>query len=103
MKPLDQLQSSDFSPYLNQMFSIQLDAEGVAPIELELVQVTEIGKAFRPGARQPFSLHFLGPASSQYLLQHRYRLEHLELGALDIFLVPLGSEEGRMRYEAIFS
>jgi hypothetical protein len=31
-----------------------------------------------------------------------YRLEHPELGVLDIFLVPLGPEEGRMRYEAIF-
>jgi hypothetical protein len=101
MKPLDQLQSSDFSPYLNQIFSVQLD--GIEPIGLELVLVTEGGKAFRPGARQPFSLHFLGPVSSQYLAQHMYRLEHPELGALEIFLVPLGPQEGRMRYEAIFS
>jgi hypothetical protein len=101
MKTLEQLQSNDFSSYLNQAFTIRLD--GVEPIELELVLVTERGKAFRPGTRQPFSLHFLGPVSTQYLAQHMYRLEHPELGALEIFLVPLGPEEGRMRYEAIFS
>jgi hypothetical protein len=100
MKTLEQLQSSDFIPHLNQAFTIRL--EGIDPIELELVLVTERGKGFRPGARQPFSLYFLGPVSSQYLLQHMFQLEHPEMGVLDIFLVPLGPEEGRMRYEAIF-
>jgi hypothetical protein len=101
MKTLEQLQSSDFLPHLNQTFTIQL--EGVEPIELELVAVTERGAGFRSGARQAFSLLFLGPVSSQYLAQHMFRLEHPEMGALDIFLVPLGPQEGRMRYEAIFS
>ena len=101
MKTLEQLQSSDFASRLNQIFTIRL--EGMEPIDLELVLVTERGQGFRPGARQPFSLHFLGPVSSQYLLQNMYRLEHPEMGALDIFLVPLGPEEGRMRYEAIFN
>lgn len=100
MKTLEQLQSNDFVPYLNQMFTVRL--EGMEPIELELVLVTAKGAGFRPGARQAFSLHFLGPVSSQYLLQHMYRLEHPEMGALDLFLVPLGLDEGRMRYEAIF-
>lgn len=100
MKTLEQLQSDDFVPHLNQIFTIQLD--GIEPIVLELVLVTEKGAGFRPGTRRPFSLLFLGSVSSQYLLQHMYRLEHSELGALDIFLVPLGPEAGRMRYEAIF-
>jgi len=101
MKTLEQLQSNDFAPHLNQPFTIRLD--GFEPIELALVQVTERGTGFRPDARQRFSLLFLGPVSSQYLLQHMYRLEHPEMDVLDIFLVPLGPEEGRMRYEAIFS
>ncbi|HEU0292088.1 MAG TPA: hypothetical protein VFR47_05095 [Anaerolineales bacterium] len=101
MKTLEQLQSNDFLPYLNQIFTIRLD--GIEPIGLELVLVKESGTGFRPGARRPFSLHFLGPVSSQYLLQHMYPLEHPEMGVLDIFLVPLGPETGRMRYEAIFS
>ena len=101
MKTLEQLQSNDFVPYLHQAFTVRL--EGMEPIELELVLVRETGKSFHPGARQPFSLHFLGPVSSQYLAQHMFRLEHPEIGALEIFLVPLGPEEGRMRYEAIFN
>ena len=101
MKPLDQLQSSDFSPYLNQTFSVQL--QGSEPIHLELVSVTETGEKSRPEARQPFSLHFLGPVSSQYLLQHIYPLEHQQMGPFDLFLVPLGPENGRMRYEAILA
>ncbi len=98
---LDKLASADFAPYLNQTFHLQLD--GVEPIDLELVSVTEAGPASRPEARHSFSLHFLGPVSSQYLLQHIYSLEHAEMGMLELFLVPLGSEEGRMRYEAIFT
>ena len=100
MKTLEQLQSTDFIPYLNQTFIVRL--ADIEPLELELVHVTESRAGFRPGTRQPFALHFLGPVSPHYLLQHQYRLEHPEMGALDIFLVPLGKQAGRMRYEAIF-
>ena len=100
MKTLEELQSNDFVPYLNQTFTVRL--KGTDSIELELVLVTESRRGFRAGARQPFALHFLGPVSSQYLLQHMYRLEHPEMGVLDIFLVPLSLQAGRMRYEAIF-
>jgi hypothetical protein len=100
---LDKLRSQDWQPYLNQVFCIQL--QGVAPIELELAQVTDLGAAedANSARRRPFSLQFLGPVSDQYLLQHIYRLEHAQMGALEIFLVPLGLQGQRMRYEAIFA
>jgi ribosomal protein S18 acetylase RimI-like enzyme len=99
---LDQLTSADFSPYLNQPFIVWL--EGIEPIALELASVTELGiPDGRAGVRRTFSLLFLGPVSRQYLLQHTYQLEHAGLGTLDLFLVPLGPEGGRMRYEAIFT
>lgn len=101
MKPLDQLNSSDFRPHLNTTFVIRL--KEIEPIELQLVNVTESGSSPWSTARQPFSLQFLGPVSSQYLLQHIYPLEHPHMGTLDLFLVPLGPESGRMRYEAIFN
>jgi hypothetical protein len=97
---LDKLQSTDFIPLLNEKFSIRLD--GNEPIDLELVSVTKAGPAPRPEARQPFSLLFMGPVSQQYLIQHIYCLEHERMGALELFIVPLGPEGGRMRYEAIF-
>src|SRR5262249_48177628 len=100
---LDRLTSADFTAYLHQTFSIRL--ESVEPIALELAEVAELGSAAaEPGAgRRPFSLVFLGPVSRQYLLQRIYRLEHEQLGELDLFLVPLGPEGGRMRYEAVFN
>jgi len=98
---LDKLAITDFTPYLNQTFRIRVD--GVEPMDLELVSVTEAGPASRPDARNPFSLHFLGPVSSQYLVQHIYRMEHTGMGDLELFLVPLGLEDGRMQYEAIFN
>jgi hypothetical protein len=100
MKTLEQLQCNDFVPYLNQAFTIHL--EGIEPIGLELVLAAEKGPGSYPGVRRPFSLQFLGPVSTRYLLQHMYRLEHPEMGVLDLFLVPLGPDAGRMRYEAIF-
>ena len=98
---VDKLQSTDFLPYLNQSFRI--GGEDMTPIDLELVRVTEVGEPHEPGSRTPFSLLFLGPVSNLYLRQHIYRLEHEALGSLEIFLVPLGPERGRMRYEAIFN
>jgi hypothetical protein len=98
---LDKLAITDFTPRLNQIFSIRLD--GVEPIDLELISVTEAVPSSRPEARHPFSLHFLGPVSPQYLIQHIYRLEHEQMGLLDLFIVPLGPENGRMRYEAILT
>ena len=98
---LDKLQSADFLPYVNGIFRVRL--EGIEPIELELVRVTEAGSRSGPQARPPFSLHFLGPVSPRHLVQHIYRLEHEQMGALELFLVPLGPTQGRMQYEAIFN
>lgn len=98
---LDKLQSTNFYPLLHDTFSIRL--EGVKPIELELVSIAATGSASRSNARQPFALTFLGPVSQQYLVQHIYCLEHESIGKLDLFIVPLGPDAGRMRYEAIFS
>ena len=99
----DLLQSADFQSQLDQIFSIHLDPEGATTIDLQLVSVTELGAATGTGTRAPFSLHFLGPVSQQYLQQHTYQMVNETLGTLEIFIVPLGAEAGRMRYEAIFT
>ncbi len=98
---LDKLRGSDFLPYLHQAFVIRL--EGIEPITLELVEVVDLPYPHAPEQRGPFSLTFLGPVSMEYLPQATYRLEHAQLGALDIFIVPLGLKEGRMQYQAIFN
>ena len=98
----DLLKSSDFHAHLNTTFRVRLDGMADA-LPLELLRVTESAQTSGTDAGHAFSLLFLGPASPQYLTQHTYRLEHEEMGALEIFLVPLGPEEGRMQYEAVFS
>ena len=66
------------------------------PFEVELVEVTEIPR--EPGGRAPFSLVFRGGPNPP-LPQRIYRVEHDELGAIEIFLVPIASD----RYEAVFT
>jgi len=51
-----------------------------------------------PGGRSPFSLEFQGGPNPP-LPQRIYRLEHHDLGAIEIFLVPIASD----RYEAVFT
>jgi hypothetical protein len=100
---IDAPTAADFSPHVGRMFRVEV--AGLAPIDLELVRATELSPASRSGLenRQPFSLLFLGPPSDHYLPQRTYRLAHAQMGALDIFLVPLGPVDRRMQYEAIFA
>jgi hypothetical protein len=98
---LEQLTGSDFSSCLHTLFRVPLaDAD---PIPLELAAVTDLGAAQIPGGRRPFSLLLLGPASPRYLPQGTYPLQHEALGQLHLFVVPLGPQAGRMRYEVIFN
>ena len=98
---LNKLTAQDFLPHLHEQYTVAL--QDGQPYTLELVQVSELGEAPQPGARRPFSLQFTNPRTDAYLQQRVYCLEHPEMGALDIFLVPLGPEPAGMRYEAIFA
>lgn len=51
---------------------------------------------------EPFSLVFLGPLSP-VLPQRTWDLAHPALGTVAVFLVPIGPQGGRMRYEAVFN
>ncbi len=91
---LDDLTFDDFRPLLEDRFHIAPD--GAPAFEVKLVEVTEIPR--EPGGRAPFSLVFEGGPTPP-LPQRIYRVEHDELGALDIFLVPIAVD----RYEAVFT
>ncbi|MBF5040972.1 hypothetical protein FGE12_01110 [Aggregicoccus sp. 17bor-14] len=93
-----ELSLESFAPHAGTAF--RLRAPG-APVALELVKAVALGHG-RVGARTPFSLQFLGPEGHR-MEQGTRTLEHPAMGPLDIFLVPLGPLQGRMRYEAIFS
>jgi hypothetical protein len=55
-----------------------------------------------PGKRRAFSLVFLGP-QEPILPQGIYGFEHQELGAFEIFVVPIDRDESGVRYEAVFT
>jgi hypothetical protein len=91
---LEDLTVDDFRPLLHDSFRIS--PPDAAAFEVELVDVTEIPRD--PGGRAPFSLVFQGGPNPP-LAQSIYRVEHDQLGELDIFLVPIAVD----RYEAIFT
>jgi hypothetical protein len=94
---LDALTKESFLPRLNQPFRL---TSMEPPIELRLIEVeARWGKG---PTREPFSLVFAGPATP-VLPQSIYRLENDEMGALEIFLVPIGRDAGSTRYEAAFN
>lgn len=84
------------------------EGSGVS-IEVELVEVAEEADGRSDAFRVPFSLLFHGPLQP-VLPQGIHRLEHERLGALDLFIVPIGPDEPSepgarptaMRYEVVF-
>ena len=88
------LTAAAFRPHLHETFGL-VDESG--SVDTELVEVTQLGEG-TPERRAPFSLVFRGP-DEPTLPQRIYGLEHAELGALELFLVPIGPG----RYEAIFT
>ena len=94
MRALDTLTAADFAELRGDRFQIAPD--DASPFEAELVKVTEIPR--EPGGRAPFSIVFRGGPDPP-LPQRIYRVEHDELGAIEVFLVPIAAD----RYEAVFT
>ncbi len=89
-----------FSELLDHVFKVVLDD---SVLELQLVQVDPVESVGAPpDLRRPFSLIFRGPLEP-VLPQRLYPIDNERMGALDIFLVPIGRDAQGMRYEAVFS
>lgn len=97
---LDKLQSSDFTPYLHQNFSLHCGE--AAPRAAELLEVRELGAAGPHAQRKPFAIVLRGPRERR-LPQMIYKVEHEKLGAFEIFLVPVAVDESGYHYEAVFN
>src|SRR2546429_8049401 len=94
------LTEKEFSQHLNSRFKLTLQDQN---LELELIEV----KAYLPQANEQsgmerFSIYFHGPVKIR-LPQSVYRLEHEQMGELEIFLVPVSQKEKGFRYEAVFN
>lgn len=97
---LESLTIADFAPRVGDRFRIDATEDGTGR-DAELVEAAPVGEA-GPGGRVPFSLIFRDPGGV-VLPQRIYRVDHPELGSLDIFLVPIGADAAGVRYEAIFT
>jgi hypothetical protein len=91
------LKLDDFAPHLDTVFDMQLPT-GTMP--LKLVKAAPAGDSGRAGGA--FSLLFT-TVSGAWLPQAIYLLKHPALGAMEIFLVPIGPESGGNGYQAIFT
>lgn len=104
---METLTMDRFTPLVETTFLCRLE-NGDAHA-LRLVEATETGRQrtartglAEPSERLPFSLIFLGPTDFA-LPQSIYRLEHAEMGALSIFLVPISQDAAGTRYQAVFT
>ncbi len=94
---LENLRLSSFSERLNTKF--RLDSDAASVVELELLSATDLGSS---PAHEQFSLIFRSPLEN-FLPQRIYPLRHEQLGALELFLVPIGREQDGFHYEAIIN
>ena len=101
---LEPLDLTTFAERVGDVFRLAVDEK--TTVDARLIEATPSSAASTSpppnGWRVPFSLVFRGPGGPP-LPQRIYRLEHPELGALDVFLVPIGPDAGGMCYEAVFN
>lgn len=75
-------------------------AEAGGPV-LTLSEVKPLAFPCAPGSHMaPFAVDFL---AADEFPQGVFHLNHPDLGAMGIFLVPLGPEAGRFRLQAVFT
>ena len=94
---LEKLTRDTFARYVNTQFRVQNSAANA--VSVELVQVAETGSS---PSYESFSIEFRGP-SDAFLPQGMYPIDHDELGAFDLFLVPIRKEKDGLYYEACFN
>ncbi|CAN5846796.1 hypothetical protein BH20ACI4_BH20ACI4_07390 [soil metagenome] len=93
---LTKLNHGDYAEQINTKFRVVETAE---PMEIELAEISELK---RLGAQEIFSLIFTGDKNF-FLPQRLYELEHETLGRDSLFLVPVGEEGDRIKYESVFN
>lgn len=84
-------------------FEVTVGEDTLATVLASASESTESGGPGPQGEqRRQFSLVFRGPVTPM-LPQATYRVAHAELGELELFLVPIGSGDEGVRYEAAFA
>jgi hypothetical protein len=89
-----------FDPLISSTFVLSIAERGLTA-ELELIQARSLGSN-DAGGRDPFSIVFVH-RSEEVLPQGTYPLEHDQLGAFELFIVPISQDDESVRYEAVFA
>lgn len=90
-----------FEPHVGSSFWVEFP--NGAKVELRLTRVAKVMESEAARLpRHPFSLYFDGPGTFK-LSQATYHLSHDVLGAMDVFLVPVGQSTDTYHYEAVFA
>lgn len=97
---LDQLQASDFSPWLNQTLNLRFSDEITLPAVL--VQVRDV-ESYSPLPRKPFAIVVRTDQKTHYYHQTVAVLEHPEKSDPLLFFVPVGFDGEGFLYEAVFA
>lgn len=95
---LADLTHAHFEPHLGSIFELELNQAEHLPLKLVQVQTSA---HVAPGGRRGFSLIFSSDLQGA-VPQATYRLDHPALGALDLFIVPIGRDGSGVQYQAIF-
>lgn len=98
---LENLFKEDWERYLNENFQLNSESPIATPLHLTLIAVSGYGQR-QGGNREAYSLLFLGPPQP-VLPQRIYSLGHAGMGEVEIFLVPIGYQQGGIGYEAVFT
>jgi len=98
---LEQLTEAAFAGRVGEAFVIR--APSGAVLSAVLVEVTPHPYLPpTPAIRRGFSIVFRVGEKGHHP-QGIYRVEHAALGAMEVFLVPMGLRDGGMAYEAVFN
>jgi hypothetical protein len=102
----DRTKAALFEQQLDTTFQIVPDPQAAAPRLVSLFKVTRsVTKKVSGGktsSTPAYSLLFHEPRA-QALPQDTYRVEHPQLGAFPLFLVPVGPKQADVWYEAVFA
>jgi hypothetical protein len=64
--------------------------------------LTNVVEHVKTEQQETFSIFFHGPLDP-FMVQGMHQLKHTDLGALSMFLVPIGQESDGFEYEAVFN
>jgi hypothetical protein len=98
---LDAFTADTFTPRVGETFRFVVDEKW--EMLARLTSVSPWGdETAKARARQPFTLLFHAPREA-HIPQDTYRVENENMEPFELFLVPVGTDDEGMRYEAVFT